>query len=94
MILTLFLFTGKMIQAIANFRQGHTGQLSALTVFLLALGSLGEIYICFLLFSEPNGLSINDITHILRFLTPPFPLSHIVQNAFGTTSPFGRSPSP
>ena len=94
MILKLFSFTGKMIQAIANFRQGHTGQLSALTVFLLALGSLGEIYICFLLFSEPNGLSINDITHILRFLTPPFPLSHIVQNAFGTTSPFGRSPSP
>ena len=74
MILKLFSFTGKMIQAIANFRQGHTGQLSALTVFLLALGSLGEIYICFLLFSEPNGLSINDITHISRFLTPPFPL--------------------
>ena len=75
MILKLFLFTGKMIQAIANFRQGHTGQLSALTVFLLALGSLGEIFfLCFLLFSEPNGQSINDITHILRFLTPPFPL--------------------
>ena len=48
MILKLFSFTGKMIQAIANFRQGHTGQLSALTVFLLALGSLGEIF--FLMF--------------------------------------------
>jgi len=35
---------GKMIQAIANFRQGHTGQLSALTVFLLALGSLARIF--------------------------------------------------
>ena len=48
MILKLFSFTGKMIQAIANFRQGHTGQLSALTVFLLALGSLGESFVlCF-----------------------------------------------
>merc|ERR1711936_294008 len=35
---------GKMIQAIANFRQGHTGQLSALTVFLLALGSLARVF--------------------------------------------------
>jgi hypothetical protein len=29
---------GKMIQVLANFRQGHTGQLSAITVFLLTLG--------------------------------------------------------
>ena len=33
---------GKMIQVIANFKQGHTGQLSAVTIFLLTLGSLGE----------------------------------------------------
>ena len=31
-----------MVQAIANIRQGHTGQLSAITVFMLTLGSLGK----------------------------------------------------
>ena len=35
---------GKMIQVIANFKQGHTGQLSAVTIFLLTLGSLGEFH--------------------------------------------------
>ena len=35
---------GKMIQAISNYRQGHTGQLSAITVFLLAAGSLARIF--------------------------------------------------
>ncbi|CAH1245531.1 MPDU1 [Branchiostoma lanceolatum] len=34
----------KMIQAIANYRQGHTGQLSAITVFLLTLGSMARIF--------------------------------------------------
>jgi len=35
---------GKLIQAITNFRNGHTGQLSAITVFLLTLGSLARIF--------------------------------------------------
>ena len=35
---------GKLIQAISNFRQGHTGQLSAITVFLLTAGSLARIF--------------------------------------------------
>ena len=35
---------GKMIQVIANFKQGHTGQLSAVTIFLLTLGSLGKLH--------------------------------------------------
>lgn len=35
---------GKMIQVIANFKQGHTGQLSAVTIFLLTLGSLGKFH--------------------------------------------------
>lgn len=35
---------GKMIQVIANYRQGHTGQLSAVTVFLLTLGSLARVF--------------------------------------------------
>ena len=56
MILKFFSFTGKMIQAIANFRQGHTGQLSALTVFLLALGSLGEIFFSYVFYSFQNRM--------------------------------------
>ena len=40
-------------------------------------------------------LSINDVTHFLRFLTPPFPLvTHFIKQAYEVTSPFGRSPSP
>ena len=56
MFLKLFSFTGKMIQAFANFRQGHTGQLSALTVFLLALGSLGEIFFSYVFYSFQNRM--------------------------------------
>merc|ERR1712111_333480 len=35
---------GKMIQAGTNFSNGHTGQLSAVTVFLLTAGSLARIF--------------------------------------------------
>jgi len=35
---------GKLIQAGTNFRNGHTGQLSAITVFMLTLGSLARIF--------------------------------------------------
>lgn len=35
---------GKMIQVIANFRQGHTGQLSAVTIFMLTLGSMARVF--------------------------------------------------
>lgn len=35
---------GKLIQVVANYRNGHTGQISAVTVFLLALGSLARIF--------------------------------------------------
>jgi len=35
---------GKMIQAVKNFQNGHTGQLSAVTVFLLTAGSLARIF--------------------------------------------------
>ena len=34
---------GKLIQAISNLRQGHTGQLSAITVFLQTVYSLSWI---------------------------------------------------
>lgn len=35
---------GKLIQAGTNFKNGHTGQLSAVTVFLLTAGSLARIF--------------------------------------------------
>lgn len=35
---------GKFIQIVANFKNGHTGQLSAITVFLLALGAIARIF--------------------------------------------------
>ena len=38
---------------------------------------------------------INDVTHILRSLTPPSPLSPILLNRlYWVTSPIGRSPLP
>ena len=39
-----------------------------------------------------KGPSIINVTHFLRFLTPPFPLvTHFTKQAYGVTSPFGRS---
>jgi len=35
---------GKMIQIITNFKNGHTGQLSAVTSFLLSLGAIARIF--------------------------------------------------
>jgi len=35
---------GKLIQAVKNYRDGHTGQLSAITVYLLTAGSLARIF--------------------------------------------------
>ncbi|XP_054724889.1 mannose-P-dolichol utilization defect 1 protein-like [Uloborus diversus] len=35
---------GKMIQAAKNYQNGHTGQISAITVFLLFLGSMARIF--------------------------------------------------
>ncbi|XP_044528698.1 mannose-P-dolichol utilization defect 1 protein [Gracilinanus agilis] len=35
---------GRLLQAITNFRNGHTGHLSAVTVFLLFAGSLARIF--------------------------------------------------
>lgn len=34
----------QLIQAMSNFRNGHTGQLSAISVFLLFAGSLARIF--------------------------------------------------
>lgn len=37
-------FAGKMVQAVANFRNSSTGQLSAVTVVMLFLGSMARIF--------------------------------------------------
>nr|XP_053646966.1 mannose-P-dolichol utilization defect 1 protein homolog [Cherax quadricarinatus] len=37
-------FAGKMIQALANYRNSSTGQLSAITVAMLFLGSMARIF--------------------------------------------------
>ncbi|KAJ8964189.1 hypothetical protein NQ314_005070 [Rhamnusium bicolor] len=36
--------TGKLIQAWTNFKNGHTGQLSAITMFMLFFGSAARIF--------------------------------------------------
>lgn len=38
------LLAGKLTQAYANFKNGHTGQLSAITLFMLFFGSLARIF--------------------------------------------------
>lgn len=38
------LLVGKLSQALANYKNGHTGQLSAATVFMLFFGSLARIF--------------------------------------------------
>ena len=37
-------FVSQMIQAVANYRQGSTGQLSALTIFMLTGGAAARIF--------------------------------------------------
>lgn len=38
------LLAGKLTQAYANYKNGHTGQLSAITIFMLFFGSLARIF--------------------------------------------------
>ena len=38
------LILGKLIQIVTNFRNGHTGQLSAVTCFLLSIGAIARIF--------------------------------------------------
>ncbi|XP_056312876.1 mannose-P-dolichol utilization defect 1a [Danio aesculapii] len=40
----LFVIAGRFFQIVSNFRCGHTGQLSTLSVFLVFLGSLGRVF--------------------------------------------------
>ena len=53
-----------MIQAVANYRAGSTGQLSAITVMLLFLGSLARIFTSI----QETG----DTTLIVTFIATSF----------------------
>ena len=52
---------GRLIQAAANFRNGHTGQLSAISVFLLFAGSLARIFTSV----QETGDSLMALTYII-----------------------------
>lgn len=43
-IVCVWFFFFQLIQVMSNFRNGHTGQLSAISVFLLFAGSLARIF--------------------------------------------------
>lgn len=55
---------GKMVQAVQNYKNGHTGQLSASTVFLLFLGSCARIFTSV----QETGDSLIIITYIVASL--------------------------
>lgn len=51
---------GRLIQAASNFRNGHTGQLSAISVFLLFAGSLARIFTSL----QETGDSLMALTYV------------------------------
>ncbi|KAI7813685.1 mannose-P-dolichol utilization defect 1 protein, partial [Triplophysa rosa] len=55
----LFVIAGRLIQACSNYRCGHTGQLSALSILLAFLGSLGRIFSSL----QETGLSLPAQLH-------------------------------
>lgn len=52
---------GRLIQAASNFRNGHTGQLSAVSCFLLFAGSLARIFTSL----QETGDSLMALTYII-----------------------------
>ncbi|KAM4611784.1 mannose-P-dolichol utilization defect 1b [Polymixia lowei] len=52
---------GRLIQAATNFRNGHTGQLSAISVFLLFAGSLARIFTSI----QETGDSLMALTYVI-----------------------------
>ncbi|XP_069033944.1 mannose-P-dolichol utilization defect 1b [Embiotoca jacksoni] len=51
----------QLIQAASNFRNGHTGQLSAISVFLLFAGSLARIFTSL----QETGDSLMALTYVI-----------------------------
>lgn len=56
-----FLFILQLIQAVANYRQGSTGQLSAVTVFLLTGGAAARIFTSI----QETGDSMMILTYVV-----------------------------
>ena len=56
---------GKLIQAATNYKNGHTGQLSAITVFLLTLGSLARIFTSI----QDTGDQVRQVTTCISVTT-------------------------
>ncbi|GAA6230992.1 mannose-P-dolichol utilization defect 1 protein [Lates japonicus] len=52
---------GRLIQAATNFNNGHTGQLSAISVFLLFAGSLARIFTSL----QETGDSLMALTYVI-----------------------------
>ncbi|KAF3697455.1 Mannose-P-dolichol utilization defect 1 protein [Channa argus] len=52
---------GRLIQAVTNFQNGHTGQLSAVSVFLLFAGSLARIFTSL----QETGDSLMALTYVI-----------------------------
>ncbi|XP_042257989.1 mannose-P-dolichol utilization defect 1b [Thunnus albacares] len=52
---------GRLIQAATNFRNGHTGQLSAVSVFLLFAGSLARIFTSL----QETGDALMALTYVI-----------------------------
>ncbi|XP_019955822.1 mannose-P-dolichol utilization defect 1b [Paralichthys olivaceus] len=52
---------GRLIQAVTNFSNGHTGQLSAVSVFLMFAGSLARIFTSL----QETGDSLMALTYVI-----------------------------
>ncbi|XP_031707332.1 mannose-P-dolichol utilization defect 1b [Anarrhichthys ocellatus] len=52
---------GRLIQAASNFRNGHTGQLSAVSVFLQLAGSLARIFTSL----QETGDTLMALTYVI-----------------------------
>uniref|UniRef100_A0A1A8IBS1 Solute carrier family 66 member 3 n=1 Tax=Nothobranchius kuhntae TaxID=321403 RepID=A0A1A8IBS1_NOTKU len=55
------IITGRLIQAATNFHNGHTGQLSALSIFLLFAGSVARIFTSL----QETGDSLMALTYVI-----------------------------
>ncbi|XP_034413015.1 mannose-P-dolichol utilization defect 1b [Cyclopterus lumpus] len=55
------IIVGRLIQAASNYRNGHTGQLSAVSVFLLFAGSLARIFTSL----QETGDSLMALTFVI-----------------------------
>ncbi|XP_046908071.1 mannose-P-dolichol utilization defect 1b [Hypomesus transpacificus] len=55
------IIVGRLIQAVTNFQNGHTGQLSAISIFMLFAGSLARIFTTI----QETGDSLMALTYII-----------------------------